>query len=81
MIKTKKEYHKELQALIDRIKRHAIPFPNDTLEKRETRKSQCLNNFFLFCKTYFPHYFTKPFGKFHHKLIKIAQLLIKPYWN
>ena len=73
MIKTKKEYHKELQALIDRIKRHAIPFPNDTLEKRETRKSQCLNNFFLFCKTYFPHYFTKPFGKFHHKLIKIAQ--------
>jgi len=72
-IKNRKEYEKELQALIDRIKRHAIPFPNDTLEKKEARKKRCLNDFFLFCKTYFPHYFTKPFGKFHHKLIQIAK--------
>lgn len=72
MIKTKKEYHKELQALIDRIKRHAIPFPGDTIEKREARKKRCLNDFFLFCTTYFPHYFTKPFGKFHRQIDKIT---------
>ncbi len=41
------------------------PFEDDTPEKQVRRKKRGIDDLKYFCKTYMPHYFSKPFGAFH----------------
>lgn len=53
---TRKEFEKQFGALVDRVRKQATPFPDDSTEKKLARIERSRSDKFFFAVTYFPHY-------------------------
>lgn len=60
----KKTFDKEVEALRQMIQASAKPFPEDKAAQK-ARKAQASLSLDYFCRTYFPHYFSKPSSSLH----------------
>lgn len=79
IIRSRKEFEKKVQELIQQIKDNTGIFINDTPELQRNRINQALKDYFFFKETYFPHYATKPSGKIHriwHNLTEMVECII-----
>ena len=57
-------WDREVEAIRQQIQAAARPFPDDKKAQRE-RKAQAEKDLDFFCRTYFPHYFSKPSSNLH----------------
>jgi hypothetical protein len=53
---SEKEYLHEFGAILDRIRKDATPFRNDSTAKQQARKKRAKSDKLFFAATYFPHY-------------------------
>lgn len=66
---TEKEFQKKLEELKQLIRQSVDAFPDDEkLKAKRLKKAE--KDPLEFGKIYLPHYTTKPYGKFHHEIIK-----------
>ena len=59
-----KSFDREVEAIRQMIQASAKPFPEDKAAQK-ARKAQASLSLDYFCKTYFPHYFSKPSSALH----------------
>ncbi len=59
-----KSFDREVEALRQMIQASAKPFPEDKAAQK-TRKAEAALSLDYFCRTYFPHYFSKPSSALH----------------
>jgi len=69
---TIKEYEKRKAELLENLEK-VLPFENDTEEKKKERLKKSEKDFFYFCRTYLPHYFTDESCDFHIELIDMIE--------
>lgn len=65
---TERQFQDKIQELVKNIKRSTTVFADDSAKAQRERKQKALDDFFFFCKTYFPHYVKSDFGKIHYKM-------------
>lgn len=78
-IKSRKDFEKKIQELINQIKDNTGVFIDDTPETQRKRRTKALDDYFFFKETYFPHYASKPSGKIHkawHKLTEMVECIV-----
>jgi hypothetical protein len=65
------EYRQRIERLLEWIRAETPPFIQDSETAKADRLKSGEADFFWFCKTYFPHYFTHEFAEMHRQVIPI----------
>lgn len=72
------EFELRAQEILARMKAGTRPFRDSSAEAKRKRKERGKKDRLWFFKTYFPHYFNKPFGPFHEEWNVLADIKDEP---
>ncbi len=71
---SKAEYDKRAKEIVARMKQEATPFADDSRAAKKGRTDRAKTDRLWFLKTYFPHYFSKPFAGFQGEWNSLADV-------
>ncbi len=75
---SKREYELRAKEIIARMKQEATPFKDCSEKAKKERIERAKKDRLWFFETYFPHYFSKPFGEFHKEWNSLADVPDEP---
>ncbi len=75
---SKREYELRAAEIVARMKQEATPFPDNSEKAKKERIARAKADRLWFFETYFPHYFSKPFGDFHKEWNTLADVPDEP---
>lgn len=68
---SKRQFEAAKQKILRSMQSVTKPFTDNSEAAKRKRREACRNDFFLWAKTYCPHYFSKEFGDIHEKFHEI----------
>lgn len=75
---SKREYELRAKEIIARMKQEALPFKDCSEKAKKERIARGRTDRLWFFETYFPHYFSKPFGEYHKEWNTLADVPDEP---
>jgi predicted phage terminase large subunit-like protein len=75
---SERKFELKAKEILARMRAEAKPFPDDSPAAKKKRLDRGKEDLPWFFKTYFPHYFNKPFGEFQKEWVQLVDIPDEP---